>query len=57
MASKLQTALREKYPSPQAALRALGLDPSLIAGPRLASDEVEVKRFKPLLRALRTRKL
>lgn len=53
MASKLQTALRAKYPTPQAALRAMGLDPAILEGPRLACDEAETKRFKPLLRALR----
>ncbi len=39
MSSKLQAALRAKYNSPQAALRALGLDASLIEPPRLACDE------------------
>jgi hypothetical protein len=57
MTSKLQTALREKYSTPQAALRALGLDPAIIEGPRLACDEVKTNRFKQLLRALRARNL
>lgn len=54
MTSKLQAALRQKYPSPQAALRALGLDPSIINGPRLACDR-DFHDFRPLVRAFRAK--
>jgi hypothetical protein len=36
--SKLVDELRKKYRSPRDALKALGLDESLIEGPRLAND-------------------
>ena len=36
--SKLIDALRKQYATPQAALRALGLPPNLLDGPRLACD-------------------
>jgi hypothetical protein len=53
MSNKLLEALRKKYASPQAALRALGLDAALIEGPRLACDASDAPvRF--LARALRS---
>lgn len=48
--SALTKALRKKYATPQAALRALGLDASLIE-PRLARDEA-IQAFRPLVSAL-----
>ena len=56
MSSKLQAALRAKYNSPQAALRALGLDPAILDGPRLACDEAEKANFKQLLLSLRAKR-
>ena len=50
--SQLLTELRRKYKSPQAALRALGLSPGLIEGPRLASDEHK-DPFKVFFRSLK----
>jgi hypothetical protein len=49
--SKLIDAMRAKYKSPQQALKALGLDASLIE-PRLACDE-EINGFRQLLLSLR----
>jgi hypothetical protein len=56
MSSKLQTALRKRFASPQEALRVLGLDTSLIE-PRLANDKAEDKTFRQLLLALRAKTL
>ena len=50
--SKLGEALRQRFSTPQACLRALGLPPDILDGPRLASDEEEVN-LKPLLIALK----
>lgn len=47
----LATELRKKFATPQAAMRALGLSPSLIE-PRLACDE-DSGRLKHLMLALR----
>jgi hypothetical protein len=38
--SKLTDALRKRYASPEAALRALGLSPDLINPPRMAQDSL-----------------
>jgi hypothetical protein len=45
--SKLKEALRLKFKSPQEAIRALGLSPSLIEPAKLACDE-DIDAFKRL---------
>ena len=52
--TKLQEALRKKYGSPQAAIRALGLSVDLIEGPRMACDEAQTG-LRQMLVALRTK--
>ena len=52
--SPLLDALRRKYATPAAAMRALGLSASLIDGPRLAADENK-DDFEQLFRALRAK--
>jgi len=53
--SKLIDAMRAKYKSPQQALKALGLDTSLIE-PRLACDE-EINGLRQLFFSLRAKRL
>jgi len=52
--SKLITALRAKYATPESALRQLGLDPNILEEVRLACDE-DKARFRRLFVSLTNR--